>query len=181
MDTSNILFICGGTFVGLDDIIRKRLGRRTIGFGQEASQKNEMELAELLPQATSDDILEFGLIPELVGRLPVLSALTPLDAEALVRVLCEPKNALVKQYRELFALEDAELEFTDEALRAVAERAQEKETGARGLRSIVEDVMLDILFDLPDQPPGSRYLINEEVVTGRQQLVPLPEPKHKSA
>jgi len=181
MDTSNILFICGGTFVGLEDIIKKRLGRRTIGFGQEASKQVDMELAELLPQVTSDDILEFGLIPELVGRLPVVSALTPLDADDLVRVLCEPKNALVKQYQELFGLENAELEFTDDALRAIAERAQEKETGARGMRSIVEDVMLDILFELPEQPGGARYLINEDVVHGRRELFPLPEPKHKSA
>ena len=181
MDTSNILFICGGTFVGLDNIIKKRLGRRTIGFGQETSKQAEMALAELLPQVNSDDILEFGLIPELVGRLPVISALTPLDADALVRVLGEPKNALVKQYRELFAMENSELDFTDDALRAIAERAHEKETGARGLRSIVEAVMLDILFELPDQPGGARYLINKDVVHGRQQLFPLPEPKHKSA
>jgi len=181
MDTTNILFICGGTFVGLEDIIKKRLGKRTIGFGQEASQQTEMELVELLPQATSDDILEFGLIPELVGRLPVLSALTPLDISDLVRVLCEPKNALVKQYQELFAMENAELTFTDGALRAIAERAKEKETGARGLRAIVEDVMLDVLFELPDQPRGVKYLITEDVVYGREQLFPMPEPKHKSA
>ena len=181
MDTTNILFICGGTFVGLEDIIKKRLGKRTIGFGQEAGKQADLELAELLPQATSDDILQFGLIPELVGRLPVLSALTPLDAGDLIRVLCEPKNALVKQYQELFALESAELTFTDEALRAIAERAQEKETGARGLRAIVEDVMLDILFELPDQPRGAKYLITEDVVHGREQLFPLPESKHKSA
>jgi len=181
MDTSSILFICGGTFVGLEDIIGKRLGKRTIGFGQQADAKTEMELAELLPQVNSDDILEFGLIPELVGRLPVISALTPLDVEALIRVLCEPKNALVKQYKELFGMEEAELEFTDEALRAIAERAHERDTGARGLRSIIEDVMLDILFELPDQPRGSNYLITDDVVYGRQRLFPLPEPKHKSA
>jgi len=181
MDTTNILFICGGTFVGLEDIIKKRLGRRTIGFGQETTRKVDLELAELLPLATSDDVLHFGMIPELVGRLPVISALTPLDVDDLIRVLREPKNALIKQYQELFALENAELEFTDGAVRAIAERAMERETGARGLRSIVEDVMLDILFELPDQPPGARYHIDEEVVHGRQQLFPLPEPKHKSA
>ena len=181
MDTSNILFICGGTFVGLDNIIGKRLGRRTIGFGQQGQSRGDCGLAELLPQVTSDDILEFGLIPELVGRLPVISALTPLDTEALIRVLCEPKNALVRQYGEIFSMENAELKFTDEALQAIAERAQEKETGARGLRSVIENVMLDIMFELPDQAPGASYLITDEIVYGRQRLFPLPKPKHKTA
>jgi len=181
MDTSNILFICGGTFVGLEEIIARRLGRRTIGFGQQPGSRTEMELAELLPRVTSDDILEFGLIPELVGRLPVISALLPLGKEDLIRVLREPKNALVRQYQELFALEDAELEFTEGALRAIAEKAMEKDTGARGLRSVVEDVMLDIMFELPEQPPGSRYIITEDVVLGRQRLFPLPDAKHKTA
>jgi len=181
MDTSNILFICGGTFVGLDHIIGKRLGRRTIGFGQEADTRPDMELAELLPQVTSDDILQYGLIPELVGRLPVLSALAPLDVDALVRVLCEPKNALVKQYRELFAMEEAELEFTPEAIRTIAERAHEKDTGARGLRSVVEDVMLDIMYELPEQERGASYVITDDIVLGRERLFPIPERKHKSA
>ncbi len=182
MDTSNILFICGGTFVGIEKIIAKRLGRRTIGFGQEtAGQTAETDLARLLPQVTSDDILEFGLIPELVGRLPVVSALKPLDTDALVRVLSEPRNALVRQYQKLFEMESAQLNFTDAGLRAVAERAQEKETGARGLRSIIEEVMLDIMFDLPEQGGGKSYLITPEVVTGRERLFALPEPKNKSA
>ncbi|MFH1924762.1 MAG: ATP-dependent Clp protease ATP-binding subunit ClpX [Planctomycetota bacterium] len=181
MDTTNILFICGGTFVGLEDIIGKRLGRRSIGFGQEANTHSEMELSELLPQVTSDDILHYGLIPELVGRLPVLSALTPLDVDALIRVLCEPKNALIKQYQELFSMEEADIEFTPEALRAVAERAREKDTGARGLRSVIEDVMLDVMYELPDQPRGANYLITEDVISGRERLFPLPERKPKSA
>ncbi|MHC4404730.1 MAG: ATP-dependent Clp protease ATP-binding subunit ClpX [Planctomycetota bacterium] len=181
IDTSNILFICGGTFVGLDNIIGKRLGRRSIGFGQEAASQREPELTELLPQVTGDDILEFGLIPELVGRLPVLSALTPLDVEALIRVLREPKNALVKQYQELFAMEEAELEFTDDSLRAIAEQAHEKDTGARGLRSVIEEVMLDVLFELPEQPADARYVITDEIVCGRQKLFPMRKPKHKSA
>ncbi|HEX7448125.1 MAG TPA: ATP-dependent Clp protease ATP-binding subunit ClpX [Pirellulales bacterium] len=182
MDTSNILFICGGTFVGIEKIIAKRLGRRTIGFGQDgANSHNESDLAALLPQVTSDDVLEFGLIPELVGRLPVTSALQPLDVDSLVRVLQEPRNALVRQYQKLFEMENAELHFTQEALRAVAERAQEKETGARGLRSIIEEVMLDVLFDLPDQGAGKRYLITPEVVRGRQQVFPIVEPIQKSA
>ncbi len=181
MDTSNILFICGGTFVNIDKIISKRLGKRTIGFGQESGQKAESDMASLLPQVTSDDILEFGLIPELVGRLPVVSALTPLDSSALVRVLTEPKNALVKQYQRLFSMENADLQFTDDALQAIARKAQTKETGARGLRSIIEEVMLDIMFDLPDQGAGCRYVISKDVVEGRQPLYPIAEPKNKSA
>ncbi len=181
MDTSNILFICGGTFVGLDKIVSQRLGKQTIGFGQRDILHQEEDLAELLPQATSDDILEFGLIPELVGRLPVLSALTPLDDEALVRVLQEPRNALVKQYREMFAMDNAELEFTEKALRAIAIKAQAKETGARGLRSIIESVMLDIMFELPEQPAGTQYVITDDIVDGREQFLPMPEKKPKSA
>jgi ATP-dependent Clp protease ATP-binding subunit ClpX len=182
MDTSNILFICGGTFVGIEKIIGKRLGRRTIGFGPDgAGTHDDRDLASLLPQVTSDDVLEFGLIPELVGRLPVVSALQPLDTDALVRVLREPRNALVRQYEKLFEMENAELTFSEEALRLVAERAKEKETGARGLRSIIEEVMLDILYDLPDQGAGKHYRVTPEVVMGRERLLPLPEPKHKSA
>jgi ATP-dependent Clp protease ATP-binding subunit ClpX len=184
MDTTNILFICGGTFVGIEEIIRKRLGKRSIGFNQSRDAEGQQPLVRLLPQVNSDDILEFGLIPELVGRLPVLSALTPLDAEGLVRVLTEPKNALVKQYLSLFQMEHCDLEFTPGALQAIARRALAKDTGARGLRSILEDVMLDIMFDLPDQPHGSRYLITEDIVDGRTNLFPLSEsepPKTKSA
>jgi ATP-dependent Clp protease ATP-binding subunit ClpX len=176
------LFICGGTFVGIDKIIGKRLGRKKIGFGQETGQMHgDASLGELLPQVTSDDILEFGLIPELIGRLPVVSALKPLDTDALVRVLTEPRNALIKQYQKLFEMEDAELAFTDEALRTIARRAQEKETGARGLRSIIEEVMLDIMYDLPEQGAGKRYVVTDDVVAGRQRLLPIAEPKNKSA
>ena len=179
LDTSNILFICGGTFVGIDKIIARRLGRRTIGFGQPSGYKGDADLAELLPQVDSDDILEFGLIPELVGRLPVISSLKPLDAKALVQVLRDPKNALVKQYQKLFGMENCQLEFTEEALSAIAKKAMGKETGARGLRSIIEDVMLDIMFDLPDNA-GSSYVINERNVEGLEPVIPLVEARHKS-
>ena len=184
MDTSNILFICGGTFVGIDDIIRKRLGKRSIGFGQEVGASNEEELATLLPRVTSDDILEYGLIPELVGRLPVTCALTPLDESSLVRVLTEPKNALVKQYQSLFQMEGCGLEFTENGLRAIARRAQEKDTGARGLRSIIEEVMLDIMYELPDRGEGHQYVISDEVVEGRAPYFAIPDsqtPKSRSA
>jgi len=177
IDTTNILFICGGTFVGLEDIIRQRLGRRTIGFGQDAGIREDRELSRLLPEVTSDDILDFGLIPELVGRLPIISALTPLDEDALIQALTEPKNALIKQYQTLFQMEHCELAFTDEALRRIAVKAIEKGTGARGLRSIIEQVMLDIMYELPEQPKGSHYLVTEEVVDGTRSVFSLPESK----
>ncbi len=180
MDTTNILFICGGTFVGIEKIIGKRLGRRTIGFGQQSGMRGDADISELLPQVDADDILEFGLIPELVGRLPVISSLKPLDNHALVRVLTEPKNALVKQYQKLFGMEGSDLQFTEDGLRAIAKRAQEKETGARGLRSIIEEVMLDIMFHLPEHP-GAAYLINEANVSGRERAYPILEAKNKSA
>jgi ATP-dependent Clp protease ATP-binding subunit ClpX len=181
MDTTNILFICGGTFVGLEDIVARRLGKKTIGFDTPDSREADMELGELLQHVTCDDIVEFGMIPELVGRLPVLSALTPLDMPALVRILTEPKNALVRQYQELFSMENAELEFTEGALQAIAQMAMEKDTGARGLRSIAEDAMLDIMFELPDQATASKYVVTEDVVRGRAKLFPTTEAKTKSA
>ncbi len=181
MDTTNILFICGGTFVGLDKIISKRLGERTIGFGQDSGIKADEDLAQLLPQVGSDDILKFGLIPELVGRLPMVCSLTPLDSESLVRVLTEPRNALVNQYRSLFEMENCDLTFTEPALHRIAERAKKKETGARGLRSIIEELMTDIMYELPEQTPGGKYVITEEIVEGQNALFALTEPKTKSA
>jgi ATP-dependent Clp protease ATP-binding subunit ClpX len=180
IDTTNILFICGGTFVGLENFIQKRLGRRTLGFGQQSGFIAESNLAELLPQVTTDDVLEFGLIPELLGRLPVISALAPLDEDGLVRVLTEPKNALVKQYQSLFEMEESKLSFTDEALLAIASRAHEKGTGARGLRSIIESVMLDIMYELPDQEKGTSIVIDNEMLDDTERLFTMVKPK-KSA
>ncbi len=177
MDTSNILFICGGTFVGIEEIIRKRLGTRTLGFGGGVGRRNEETQTELLAQVQTEDILQFGLIPELVGRLPVVSYLQPLDEDGLVRVLTEPKNSLVKQYQALFQMESCDLNFTDEALRAVAAKALNKGVGARGLRGILEEVMLDIMYELPEQAEGSTYTIDEKVVTGKKQLFPMPAAK----
>jgi ATP-dependent Clp protease ATP-binding subunit ClpX len=170
MDTANILFICGGTFVGLDDIIGKRLGKRSIGFGQEPGAHTELETGDLLARVTSDDILQFGMIPELIGRLPVVTPLRPLDEAALVRILTEPKNALTKQFQALFTMENAELNFTEGALKLIAKKAHEKDVGARGLRAIIEEVMLDILYELPEQPASTKYVVTEEVVSGRQPL-----------
>jgi ATP-dependent Clp protease ATP-binding subunit ClpX len=177
IDTTNILFICGGTFTGVDDIIRKRLGKRSIGFTQDSKSHTELGMAESLPHVNADDLIEFGMIPELVGRLPVITALTPLDENALMKVLTEPKNALTKQYERLFSMEEAGLQFTDQALRAIAKKAQERETGARGLRSIIEHVMLDIMFDLPEQPRGSRYVITDDVVNGKKPVFEQPQTK----
>jgi ATP-dependent Clp protease ATP-binding subunit ClpX len=178
MDTTNILFICGGTFVGLEKIISKRLGRRLIGFGQASGENpGDASLSELLPQVVSEDLIEYGMIPEFVGRLPVVSALKPLDEDTLIRVLREPRNALVRQYQKMFEMEDAELEFTDGALRAIATKAKQRDTGARGLRAIVEGIMLDIMFELPDHGRGQHYLISEDVVAGRSKIFGVPKPK----
>ncbi len=181
MDTSEILFICGGTFVGIEDLVRKRLGRRTMGFAQHSAHRGDPNTAELLAQVNTDDVLQYGLIPELVGRLPVVSSLTPLDEQGLIQVLTQPKNALIKQYQRLFEMENCQLEFTDEALRAIANRALIKGTGARGLRSIVEEAMLDIMYELPDEEEGLTYRIDEDFLTGRNQVLRMPTPQTKSA
>jgi ATP-dependent Clp protease ATP-binding subunit ClpX len=169
VDTSNILFICGGTFVGLDNIIARRIGRKTIGFGSNPEQR-EHQLGELLAKVTSDDLLEFGMIPEFIGRLPVLAPLDPLDEDALVRILSEPRNALVKQYQKLFEMEGAELEFQNVALKEIARKAKDRDTGARGLRSIVEEIMTDIMFELPDIESKGKFVVTDQVVRGEKTL-----------
>ncbi|MEW6355215.1 MAG: ATP-dependent Clp protease ATP-binding subunit ClpX [Planctomycetota bacterium] len=169
INTSHILFICGGTFNGIDRIISRRVGHQMIGFGVEQEDDTE-SLGILLNQVEPDDLIEFGMIPELVGRLPVLAALSPLGEADLVRILTEPRNALVKQYKKLFAMENAELEFTGDALVEISRRAMERDTGARALRAIVEDIMLDIMYALPSMPQGGRYVLTPEVVRGEQPL-----------
>ena len=169
MDTSNILFICGGAFVGLEDIIKRRIGSRQIGFVAEESDDSPQTKAEVLEQVVPEDLLEFGMIPELIGRLPVIVPLMPLDEHALLRILTEPKNALVKQYQHFFGMEGAEVEFTDDALHAVAQKALERDTGARALRAIMEEAMLDLMFDLPDMDArGMRYIIDADFVRGHK-------------
>ncbi|MBX3443906.1 MAG: ATP-dependent Clp protease ATP-binding subunit ClpX [Planctomyces sp.] len=170
VDTTNILFICGGTFVGIEEIVGKRLGRKMIGFGNDPSVAADRR-RDLLAQVTVDDVLDFGMIPELVGRLPVISTLSPLSEEDLVHVLTEPKNALVKQFQKFFEMEGSELEFTPHALREVARIARLKETGARGLRSVIEEVMFDLMYELPDRPRGQRYVVTPEVVRGETKLI----------
>ena len=176
MDTSNILFICGGTFVGLEHIIARRVGRKTIGFGSQTHSEHEGELGALLDRVTSDEILEYGMIPEFVGRLPIVCPLMPLDVDALVQIMTEPRNALVKQYKKFFAMEGAELEFTPESLVEVAKKAKAKDTGARGLRSIVEEIMLDVMYELPDKPENEKgtYVITPEVVRKEKKLFDTP-------
>lgn len=163
IDTTNILFICGGAFDGLEDIIKRRIGKKVIGFG-DGSQSVELKKGEYLIKTIPEDLLKFGLIPEFVGRLPVIASLEPLDEDALVQILTEPKNALVKQYQKLLELDHVELEFTTEALRYIAQEAIKRETGARGLRSIIEGVMLDVMYDLPSRNDVTRCVITEEAV-----------------
>jgi ATP-dependent Clp protease ATP-binding subunit ClpX len=182
MDTTQILFICGGTFVGLEEIIRKRLGRRQIGFNTEnAPSESARDRAEILAQVQPEDLVEFGMIPEFVGRLPVAATLEPLDVKTLINILTQPKNALVKQYQKFFRIEGAEVEFTQGALALIAERALKRDTGARALRAVCEEIMLDLMYRLPDQQPGSRYVITEEIVAGRQSLFIKPERRKESA
>lgn len=165
VDTSNILFICGGAFDGLEKIVRQRSEKSGIGFSADIhSQNNKKEVSEVLRMTEPDDLLKFGLIPEFIGRLPVLVTLDELDQEALIKVLTEPKNALVKQYQTLFSMEDTELEFTSEALKAIAEKAMKRKTGARGLRSIMEFLLLDLMFDLPSDKTIKKIVIDENVI-----------------
>src|SRR3954447_27005352 len=186
MDTTNILFICGGTFVGLDNIIARRVGRKTIGFGSQTQAEQHTDLGGLLDRVTSDDILEFGMIPEFVARLPVICPLMPLDVDALVQIMTEPRNALVKQYRRFFDMEGADVEVTPDALVEIAKMAKAKDTGARGLRSIVEEIMLDIMFELPDRTAKEKgkFMVTAEVVRKEKSLFdtpPVPLTPAKSA
>ena len=187
MDTSHILFICGGSFVGIDEIIQKRLGRTRIGFSMESSKPRERaeKSAEMLAQVTTDDVLQFGLIPELVGRLPIITPLMPLSREAMVQILTEPRNALIRQYQHLFSLENGKLEFTQDALDAVADEAMRRETGARALRAVLDDFMMNLMYELPDaNRPGSpetHYLVDAAAFRQRHSLSQLARQQTKSA
>jgi ATP-dependent Clp protease ATP-binding subunit ClpX len=164
VDTTNILFICGGAFVGLDHIVEQRIGRRTMGFKGEVKARRDKNLAEVLTQAQPADLIKFGMIPEFVGRLPVVAILEELDNPALIRILTEPRNALVKQYNKIFEFEGASLRFTDDALEAVAQQAIERKIGARGLRMILEELMLDMMFMLPSQSEVKEVVVTRDVV-----------------
>jgi ATP-dependent Clp protease ATP-binding subunit ClpX len=172
MDTTNIMFICGGTFVGLDKLISKRLGRKKIGFTADMPDMDDArDMGHVLEQVTPDDLIEFGMIPEFVGRLPIVCPLGPLDVHALIEIMTEPKNAIVRQYQRLFEYEHAKLEFTPDALREIATRAVERDTGARALRAVTEDFMLDTMFELPELKPGTTYIVTPEVVRGEADLL----------
>ncbi|MDE5412411.1 MAG: ATP-dependent protease ATP-binding subunit ClpX [Bacillaceae bacterium] len=167
IDTTNILFICGGAFDGIEQIIKRRLGKKVIGFGSDMKQE-DLKPGEYLTKVLPEDLLRFGLIPEFIGRLPVISSLEPLDEGALIEILTKPKNALVKQYVKLLEMDDVELEFTEDALSAIANKAIERKTGARGLRSIIEGIMLDVMFDLPSREDIAKCVITKEAVEDNQ-------------
>ena len=169
VDTTNILFICGGAFAGLDGVIQQRIGKKTLGFGADVKKREEKKPGELLLQVTPEDLLKFGYIPEFVGRLPVLASLTELDEEALVEILTAPKNALSKQYQKLLEMEGVRLRFSDGALIAIAKEAIKRNTGARGLRAILEAAMLDIMYEIPSQQNLREVVINEEVIYRKER------------
>jgi ATP-dependent Clp protease ATP-binding subunit ClpX len=172
IDTTHILFICGGTFVSLENIIKKRLGRKMIGFSSEKLKINDpkADYSGVIEQVVPEDIIEFGMIPEIVGRLPVITTLNALDEAALVDILTKPKNALIRQYKALFKMEDSELEFTDDALTALAKKALKRDTGARALRAITEELMIDLMYHLPEEPKPGKYLITKDIVEGKFDL-----------
>ncbi len=172
IDTTQILFICGGTFVGLENIIKKRLGKKMIGFDSELTRAvdEKSEYSDILEQVIPEDIIEYGMIPEMVGRLPVITTLSALNEEALIEILTKPKNALIKQYQRFFEMEDAELEFTDEALHALAKKALKRNTGARALRAITEELMIDFMYQLPEEPKPAKYIISNDIVEGKADL-----------
>jgi len=164
VDTTNILFICGGAFVGLDQIIKRRVGQSTIGFGADIKSREEMRLGDILKEVQPEDLLKFGLIPEFIGRLPVVATLYELSEDALVDILTKPKNSLEKQYQKLFEMDDVRLKFTKTALRAVARKAIDRESGARGLRAILEESMLDIMYEVPSNNAVKEVVVSEDVV-----------------
>jgi ATP-dependent Clp protease ATP-binding subunit ClpX len=181
VDTSNILFICGGTFNGLEGIINRRMGSKLMGFGAQVKKETERSLGETLREVQPEDLIKFGLIPEFLGRLPVVATLDELSAGSLVRILTEPKNALIKQYKKLFEIEGVNLRLTDSALSAIADEALKRKSGARGLRAILETCMLDIMYDIPSKEDVKECVIGEEVVLKKEEPILLYEPTKKQA
>ncbi|MGB9904054.1 MAG: ATP-dependent Clp protease ATP-binding subunit ClpX [Desulfotomaculales bacterium] len=169
LDTTNILFICGGAFEGIDKIIQNRIGKKGIGFGAELKPRREQKIGEILRHIMPEDLLKYGLIPEFVGRLPIIVTLDALDEEALIRILTEPRNALVKQYQKLFELDGVDLEFQPEALKCIAQEALRRNTGARGLRAILEEIMLDVMFEIPSREDITRCIITRDTILKREK------------
>ena len=180
IDTTNILFIAGGAFVGLDSIIKARLGKHSIGFGADVQGARDMTLGEVLSQVQPEDLIKYGLIPELVGRIPVVATLEELTEDALVRILQEPKNAIIKQFQKLFAMDGIELNFTDGAIRAIAREAMQRKTGARGLRAILEDAMLDLMYEVPSMSGVKECIISEDVIENKAEPILLFEEDNKN-
>lgn len=176
VDTTNILFICGGAFAGLEAVIQQRIGKKTLGFGADVKKKAEKKAGELLLQVTPEDLLKYGYIPEFIGRLPMLASLTELDEDALVQILTEPKNALVKQYQKLLDMEGVRLRFSDGALVTIAREALKRNTGARGLRAILESAMLDVMYEIPSLNTVREVVISEEVITNKERPLLVYEP-----
>jgi ATP-dependent Clp protease ATP-binding subunit ClpX len=172
LDTSQVMFVCGGTFVGLENIIKKRLGKKMIGFNSEQAGREESgaDYSDIIRQVIPEDVIEYGMIPEIVGRLPIVTTLSALDADALVQILTKPKNALIRQYQKLFEMEEAKLEFTEDALKELADKALERDTGARALRSITEELMLDLMYRLPEESKPGDYAITRQIVRGEADL-----------
>jgi ATP-dependent Clp protease ATP-binding subunit ClpX len=181
VDTTNILFICGGAFIDLEKIVQQRVGKKVLGFGAEVVSQGDPRPRELLANVQPEDLLRFGLIPEFIGRLPVIATLDELDEDALVQILQEPKNALVKQYQKLFHFENVKLEFTEEGLRAVAREAMKRKSGARGLRSILEHIMLDLMYEIPSRPEIRECVITEDAVLQKGPPLLLYEEEVESA
>ena len=173
IDTTNILFICGGAFDGIEKIIQNRIGKKSMGFGAEIRSKDNMDIGEILKKTLPEDLLKYGLIPEFVGRLPVIVTLNALDEEALIKILKEPKNALVKQYQKLFEMDEVSLEFEDEALRVIAKKAIERKTGARGLRAILEDIMMNVMYEIPSRDDIEKCIITKETVENRSEPITI--------
>ncbi len=183
VDTKNVLFICGGTFIGLENLIKDRLGKQSIGFGSTIQSKNKQKIHEILEHATAKDLTKYGFIPELIGRLPIVAVLQELDESALIRILTEPKNALVKQYRQLLAYEGVQFDVTDDALSAIAHQVIERETGARGLRAVMEKIMLDTMYKIPSLSDVNICQITKDSVLGKSppELVDTPSEALKTA
>lgn len=171
IDTTNILFICGGAFDGIEKIIQNRIGKKSIGFGAEVQSRQKQEIGEILKKILPEDLLKYGLIPEFVGRLPIIVTLDALDEDALIRILTEPRNALVKQYQKFFEMDNVLLEFTPDALKAIAKQAIDRKTGARGLRAILEDVMLDIMYEIPSRDDIAKCVITKEVILKKEKPI----------
>lgn len=181
VDTTNILFICGGAFVGLDDLVRRRIGMKGMGFGADIRRKDDRSISDLLSDVQPEDLLKFGMIPEFIGRLPVIATLEELDEQSLVRILKEPKNALTRQYQKLFEMENVHLRFTEGALQAISGEALKRKSGARGLRAIMENIMLDVMFEVPSQPTIKEVVISEDVVRNREQPIVVYQKAQESA